>query len=56
MFASSCFCFLFFVTPGSCVGSPKGVAGGGTIELVSKTGSITIGNDLFQNSALINKG
>ncbi|KAK2548050.1 Adhesion G protein-coupled receptor L1 [Acropora cervicornis] len=27
---------------GSCVGSPKGVAGGGTIELVSKTGSITI--------------
>lgn len=27
---------------GSCSTSPKGVAGGGTIELVSKTGSITI--------------
>ena len=26
---------------------PQGVAGGGAIELVSKTGSITIGNNLF---------
>ena len=36
-------CFLL----GSCIGSPKGVAGGGAIELVSKKGSITIGNNLF---------
>ena len=43
------FLFLFcFLTPGSCRNQRKGAAGGGAIELVSKTGSISIGKNLFQ--------
>ena len=43
------FLFLFcFLTPGSCRNQRKSVAGGGAIELVSETGSISIGNNLFQ--------
>ena len=42
------FCFFCFLTPGSCRNQRKSVAGGGAIELVSKTGSISIGKNLFQ--------
>ena len=47
------FCFFLFLTPGSCRDQAEGVAGGGAIELVSETGSISISNFLFQNDKLI---